>query len=434
MNESVFREFWHYQVIDGKNMFTENGEPLRVLYPGRPNDIQGADFRDAVVVSGEQVKTGNVEIHLRSGDWRNHHHHLDPRYNSVILHVVRNHTAKTGTMLQNGQEIPVLELDKYLLRGTCPDEAGEIAGISGIPCSGIASKVSPETVFHILDEAGNRRFLGKAACFSEETIATGPGESLYRGMMKALGYSGNQTPFLRLAEQVPLAELESNRTGDNYLITIQAMLLGRAGFLSERFGSRASGPGICSTHLESLRHRWNASGENAVISPGEWQMFRIRPGNSPVRRLVAMSYLLGKYRDTGLEAGITGLVRNTVCSGNRRELEAALEVYIPDTGNPRKRISLLGKSRAAVIAVNVVLPFLYGITRDTELRKRVLECYRNYTKLPGNSLEKHMVMQLGINRREIKTAAHQQGLIHIYNEWCTKGRCAECVLGKLEAG
>jgi len=132
ISESRFRIFWQYQMIRNDNLITENGEPVKILYPGRPNDGRGADFRDAVVIAGGSLLTGDVELHVRSGDWRIHNHHLNADYNKVILHVVLQHNSRTGTILQNGNEVPVLTLGHMVTGNT--GNIKPVKDIAGIPC------------------------------------------------------------------------------------------------------------------------------------------------------------------------------------------------------------------------------------------------------------------------------------------------------------
>jgi hypothetical protein len=61
---------------------------MRLIYPGRENDDQGADLRDAVILSAQRLLQGDIEFHRWSSDWRKHHHHQNPEYNRTILHVV----------------------------------------------------------------------------------------------------------------------------------------------------------------------------------------------------------------------------------------------------------------------------------------------------------------------------------------------------------
>ena len=69
-------------------MVTEEGERLKIIYPGRVNDDHGADFRDAVIATSQGLIKGDIEVHVSSSDWQAHQHHRDPVYNRVVLHVV----------------------------------------------------------------------------------------------------------------------------------------------------------------------------------------------------------------------------------------------------------------------------------------------------------------------------------------------------------
>ncbi len=86
--ESQIIKVWQHQLLDRTGLVTEGGEPIEIIYPGRVNDDRGADFRDAVIVTGRGLIKGDIEVHVRSSGWRVHQHHRDPVYNRVILHVV----------------------------------------------------------------------------------------------------------------------------------------------------------------------------------------------------------------------------------------------------------------------------------------------------------------------------------------------------------
>jgi hypothetical protein len=105
-----------------------------------------------------------------------------------------------------------------------------------------------------------------------------------------------------------------------------------------------------------------------------------------------------------------------------------------DFGTPVRRLApaLLGMSRAGVIVVNVLLPLAAARGQAEglpELSRKALEVYRRYPVLAGNTLERHMSRQLGINRYSVNSARRQQGLIHIYKTYCVQGKCGECPLG-----
>ena len=79
---------WQSRIRSGVALTTEQGEPVEIVYPGRRNDGWGADFQDAVIATGGRLKKGDIEVHVKSSDWRLHRHHLNPDYSRVVLHVV----------------------------------------------------------------------------------------------------------------------------------------------------------------------------------------------------------------------------------------------------------------------------------------------------------------------------------------------------------
>ncbi|GAG81629.1 unnamed protein product, partial [marine sediment metagenome] len=49
--ESQIVKIWQHQLLDRTDLTTEEGEPIRIIYPGRINDDQGADLLDAVIAT-----------------------------------------------------------------------------------------------------------------------------------------------------------------------------------------------------------------------------------------------------------------------------------------------------------------------------------------------------------------------------------------------
>ncbi|MEJ7654511.1 MAG: DUF2851 family protein [Chloroflexia bacterium] len=68
---------------------TADGALLEVIYRGQWSYGYGPDYKAAVLcfAHGPTVR-GDVELHARSSDWRNHAHDGNPMYDDVILHVV----------------------------------------------------------------------------------------------------------------------------------------------------------------------------------------------------------------------------------------------------------------------------------------------------------------------------------------------------------
>jgi len=182
--------FQVWQHLPGRaDLVTEEGEPVRLIYPGRENDDRGADIKDAVILTEQGLIKGDIEFHLRASDWKRHRHHLDPAYNDTILHVVMWPGNKTATTLQSGERAPVLVLSKYLDRARYQRARTDFPVNSfALPCYRAAKSLSIERIDEILAAAGRERFLNKASAFQRELNRGTPSQILYRGIMRALGY------------------------------------------------------------------------------------------------------------------------------------------------------------------------------------------------------------------------------------------------------
>ena len=83
------RRFYHslhfYHIEPSES---DSSRAIEVIYPGEINWDGGPDFFNARLRIGSIVWAGNVEVHRKASEWLKHKHHLDPAYDSTILHVV----------------------------------------------------------------------------------------------------------------------------------------------------------------------------------------------------------------------------------------------------------------------------------------------------------------------------------------------------------
>ena len=422
-SEKQARLIW--QQAMGAKLASAEDEQFNVIYPGRSNGDIGPDFRDAVIVTKSHLMKGDVEVHVRSSDWYRHKHHADDEYNNVILHAVMWHDCDSPTLLQSGREVPVLCLARalqyqaYLLPHT-------------LPCFPIVSRMHTQTLSKILDTAGQQRFRRRADRFQVELERERADQVLCRGIMRALGYAKNTKPFEELARRMALPRIESGEG----LAAKQALLLGTAGLLPSQ--RQQMGP-TKQREVQELEQIWRSMGSRVeAMSERDWQLSHIYPNNSPVRRIVAQSYLLERYDRGRSLVGILDMVRHASLSGGHRLLQKSL---IVDSGgywrdhfdfgikSRTKIAALLGRSKADEITVNVILPFAFSwgeLTDESGLSEGAIGLYRSYPSLAGNCLTQHMEEQLGLEESLCLTACHQQGLIHIFKDYCREGRCREC--------
>jgi len=421
-----------WQQVAGKELSSTEDQLVDVIYPGRTNGDNGPDFRDAVIVNKSHLTKGDVEVHVKSSDWYSHQHHTDAAYNNVVLHVVMWHDCNSATLLQSGKQVPVLCLAKALRHQAylLPYQ---------LPCFQILDHMDRQTLEELLNTAGEERFKQKARHFQNEILrpahsALIAGQVLFRGIMRALGYAKNTKPFEDLADRMPLNFIES-REG---LTLKQALLVGTAGLLPSQ---RRRGKFTNEKEILELEQLWQSAGNNAEpMRESDWTFSHIYPNNSPVRRIVAQSYLLERYCEKKLLAGILQLVKEAHLLNGHHALENGLimagDGYWRDhfdfnVRSKTKISALLGNSKADEIAVNVILPFAFSwgkLFNEPELMKKAMELYNSYPKLAEDEITRHMTKQLCLKELPDFTACRQQGLIHVFRNYCREGRCSECPL------
>ena len=380
--EAVVR-LWQNADRLASGLVTQDGRRLKVLYPGRRSSSAGPDFRDCVLSTDSgDIVVGDVEVHVTTGGWRAHGHHVDSNYNGVVLHVVLAPSGRPTTTLESRAEAPVAAI------GAVPQKGEPESG----PSRQENAKVPAPAIEEKLDGAGDERFRSKANGYAMELETRDAEQVLYAGIMEALGYSANRRPFAALAAGMPMARLRMLRDepGEKRILAIRAMLVSASGLMSS------------ASPADAERFRAIISGLSPVEKIAEpWRTFRVRPSNHPLRRIEGAAVLI----DRALDEGLVSVLARTVREGTHRPVINRLAAP-----------PFIGEGRAREIAVNVALPFMYawgGIARDRELRTASMEILRKMPGLADNEITREMKRLLppGVDTRG---ARRQQGLIHLY--------------------
>jgi hypothetical protein len=421
---------WNKCIQKQRYWFDLEGNPVEIFYPGRLNDCRGGDFKDALVgFEHGVVKKGCIELHTSSSSWQSHGHHRDSFYNQVILHIVleKNHSGRI--LHENGYPVPTIILSKTGIqkreKGLAPT----------LPCHLIGRRKKPEYISDVLRWAGVTRFEAAENKFDLKNLPDQAGQELYQGILEALGYSKNKIPFRRLAGLVTLNELEETMKNINSeaegMLKLLAILLGTAGLLSQQGWLTYSS----NNYKERLENVWAVYGISETMSTQNWELFKVRPGNYPVRRIEALCHLLLAWRERGFFENMLNLLREVPLKNAHLYLENEFIVTTgkyasnDDTAAFQQKTCLLGRPRAAEIVVNVLLPFFSAWghkTNDPALINKICKIYDTYPRIETNSIERHMIGQLSIDPNTVNFACSQQGLVHIYKLLCTQGRCGDC--------
>ncbi len=394
-SEDALAVLWQKSPTLRHGLVTQDGQRLRVIYPGRPNHRAGPDFRDAIIANeADEVLRGDVELHLNAPDWYGHGHHEDANYNSVVLHVVLHPKRSTQSRQHSGLKAPIVSLGPV---AAALDEATPPV-LNVLPESTAAGEL---TLGETLDLAGDERFLGRSQGFTMDLGRQEPDEVIYAAMMEALGYASNRAPFRELAKRVPFQSmgwLRGEPRGTRAM-AIRATLLGASGLLPSVRNSDGA---------HQLKRLWRQVAATRPMPAASWKLFRVRPANHPLQRIAGAAVLVDRYIETGMAAGLEDLRR----LGARGLIERlAARPYV-------------GNGRAADVAVNVVLPFLHAYGRHglkQGVADAALDLYRSFPALSDNEITREMkrLLRPGPEAVEVTTARRQQGLIRLYKNMPT---------------
>jgi hypothetical protein len=328
---------------------------------------------------------GDVEVHVLASSWAGHRHARDPAYQRVVLHVVAR--ADVLALDGHGRHLPTVVLEP---------RRGPPRRVPA-PCV----RAAPQ-VLGIVEAAGRARFSARVARFEGDLAAVDADQVVWRGICEALGYRRNTQPFGQLAEAVPWSQA-AQVVADRGPVGLAGLLLGTAGLLAEATLPEA--------------HAWRALqrslGVRAAFAESSWDRAQLRAGNAPTWRCRGLAELAAQWtaqRWRGPAEQVLEAVRE------------AARARRPGLWRHVRASPWIGRGRAQVVAINVLLPFAVaaGIGEAAQLFERL-------PGEPSNRIVRYMAQQLG--RAEgvrFRGACHQQGLLHLFKNTCAARICERC--------
>lgn len=382
ISERHVQALWYDGRLRPECLRTVTGIPVRVIDPGVWNLEAGPDFRSAVVEVGRGCRRvrGDVEIHLRPGDWRRHGHSADPAYRNVVVHVTWYAGPVDGELPEGCLSVCLGDYLRTRLDFS-PDEI-DLAAYpyarlprTARPCEAVFSR-NPDLLLALLREAGRRRIEGKARRFKALFMRHGDrAQTFYEEMMAAFGYKHNAVAFRTLAQRIPWRDLPSEPAAAETVLA-------------------------CAAQMDVSRR-------------APWRTANVRPANTPARRLAAAASLFAGTLPELLQ-------RLDACDLASREGQIAARRILVDGGR-------MGADRAAAMLANVVTPFA--------LAEHRLEQVPDWLCPEGLSGPVRLTAYRLLGR-DHNPAVYSgnglcvQGLIHVHREFCLGAHpdCAECAL------
>ncbi len=428
LTEAQLTEIWRGRRYPAGALVTRAGVPVNVIFQGRPGRGPGPDFRGAVIAGPSGVPLrGDVELHVRSSSFRAHGHHLDQAYAGVILHVVFEDDTGADTELPGGGSAAVVALAPWVAQRA--DELRRWLAQPLLwrePCHDAVMRLGLDGAGAALDAEGDRRLEAKVARARDALRAGGAGQVLYEGLLEALGYGGNGPAMLLLARRLPWRELAARAPdGDRRAFDLEALLLGSAGLLPSQRGHR----GPIDDYAAELEARF-ARGGLPSLPQGSWKLWGVRPANAPARRVAAAASLLARL-------GAPSELLRVFEARSVKEAIAPLMVeargywlrrYDPCAAPCRLPASLVGRSRALEIVVNVVLPAA-GALGDEELSGRARTLFARLPRPAVYGRTRFIEAALASEGLRVPVNARRaQGLLALHASWCSANGCGRCPL------
>ena len=403
----------------GRDFVTPDGHSARVVQFGVWNREAGPDFTEAAVSfdGGEPVR-GCIELDPEAGDWERHGHATNPDYDSVVLHVFLDRGKRDFfTRTSKNRLVPQAQLDLRSIEEPPNPQPEAKPGRCMAPLRALAVEKARE----VLLGAARFRLQRKAAAIARLGELHGPDEALYQTLATTLGYKSNKLPFTLLAQRLPLRVLRAAKD------SVEALLFGVAGFLNEGDLGKFDSP--TRAYLRGLWEHWwpcRTEFERLTIPRSLWKMSGQRPANHPQRRLAALAQIVRHWPRvrTLREACAPDAIAAHFDSLRDAYWE---HHYTVTSKTSAKRMALVGESRITEILANVFFPI--GIAADPAR-------WAGFQALPATltnrRVETAALRLFGGNPpdpRFLRTAAIQQGLLQIYEDFCQRDAsdCEQCL-------
>jgi hypothetical protein len=444
VHEHLLQCVWYDQLFNTPELRTLEGHRLRVVSPGWWNRQAGPDFRGAQLEFNGKPFTGDVEIHFVPESWTAHGHHLDPRYQDVVLHVVLDADPPHPRVLTcQGRAIATLVLRPYLARDWDDLRDSVRSPVPSVPrpinegrCASLLPLQGPAPLQRFLHLAGEWRVLNKARALRERMDQDGPDQALYEHFMYACGFSHFKHHFRSLARHLPYERACQLARQDPLLL--ETAFLQLAGLLPESLPNGTT----AIPHFARLRALRRDHLEGLRSLPLTWTRSGIRPNNQPERRLAGAARFLTRTAATGLTGGLEAIWRQEATPLQRRRM---LEELFPGptgfwaahctwTGKQLARpCAPLGPDRVRSIIGNIFVPAGLALARRARDRHReeiVLAFYAALPKESDNQILKVMLPRLLGRHEQLKLDFRtQQGLLQMHQDWCEPNpSCRNCSL------
>ncbi len=483
VHEKFLYEIWKEQNFE-KGLINRNGEQITIIGVGVENkELGGPDFKNARIKIGNITYLGDVEIDSYYTDWKAHGHHLNKKYNKVILHAVLNDDLNHNYVYtQNGRKVQSISIHAFIKDNLKENIRKAILSerknrLNKMPCFDLNDIITVQEKLDFLYSLGIVRFKDKCdkmmhrlkeitylkeMNLKEPVIQYDLDEKfynqnftqedfnkkevwmqlIYESVFESLGYSKNKVIMQNLAKAVDI-DLISNFSGaEHFVLIVESILFNVSGIIPdvEKLPDEET-----SGYTKKLAEYWSnisSSYDGKIFHAAQWHFFRLRPQNFPTIRIAGGARILKRIIKENLIANFISKIEGIKDLNQlTRELKTLLIVrgegfwhnhFVFDQPAKNPINYFVGSSRADEILINIMFPifFIYfEIFSKRELSEKVIKLFVNYCQKSENNLVKNVSFSLHLNDAWKRSVIYQ-GMIELFRSFCTHEKCLECNIGK----
>jgi len=418
MREDLLHYIWKFRKLKTRGLSTSNSETLKILNFGTHNLLSGPDFFNARIEIAGQQWAGNVEMHVRASDWYLHNHHQDKKYKNVILHVVWNNDIPI--FRPDNCEIPTLELQHHISEELFLgyNQLFSKRNNNFINCENDIGQFDKFT----LDNWLERLFIERLERKSKEIeLLLKASENnwekiLFLLLLKNFGLKINGEAFMGIGKSIDFSVIRKTR---QFPYQLESILFGMAGLL-ESDEIRDNYYLKLKEEYKYLKNKFKLD-NSAIVFP---EFFKLRPLNFPTIRL---SQFVAVYTNQELFSKIIGLSKRaeliTIFQQEAHEYWKNHYVFGKLSSPMTKKLS---HNFIDLLLINTILPlkFCYSRYLGKDINDQLLELISEL-KVERNSIVANFET-LGVSG---SNAMKSQALLQLYNEYCIKNNCLQCVIG-----
>jgi hypothetical protein len=412
-------------LYDRWNVFCNSGQvstsgQLRGIYAGKLDTFNGPDFQGAEFELMGKIYRGDVEIHLRINDWYAHSHHLDSRYDGVVLHLVWyiEQDALDCVYNSKGRAIQTMSIrdlpqlpNEVVLHYDCP----AIDNDQQLNC--------------YLRDLALRRLLIKAHNFGLLLTKYDHDQAMYFAILRILGSAHNVHNFERLAQIVSWHDVELYKQKFHFSIeNWLALYYLQSGLINKKMFMKS---------LRKYADNLSPILTRSAMCGNLWKFSGQRPNNSPVNRILGLAHFIHKLSKPLLYLTFKDLMTTRL---DFSDLYCCLQnMFTPKPSRfwleqESQACKFWGKALITEIIGNVIIPFFYkeSIAQVSYGYAAYLEDF--YLFLPATS--SYGCLKRFYNLPEFKARVPNrfyinQALLHLSINYCLPKTCKICPLGRI---